>query len=215
MEQLEITPTRVQVASIIRKAILSAEFARGEELSLTDMAARIGVSRTPVREAFQTLEAEGLIELRMNRGAVVKEVGEDLIRDHVGLRKLLEGEAVALAAARRMDTAPLEELQRAAGAGNAYVNYNYSFHEQIWAASKNRKLYALCETLWYGPAFSKSVEDPEYRTQSIFQHEQIIAAIRRGNGEMGRRFMAAHVGRNMDQVIAGWHEGRKIHLREE
>jgi DNA-binding GntR family transcriptional regulator len=58
------------------------------------------------------------------------------------------------------------------------------------------------------------VEDPGYRVQSIFQHEQIISAIRRGNGEMGRRFMAAHVGRNMDQVITGWYAGHKIHLRE-
>ncbi len=70
METIEVLPIRVRVTAILRKELLAGEYAAGEELSLTDIAAQLGVSRTPVREAFQSLAAEGLLELRMNRGAV-------------------------------------------------------------------------------------------------------------------------------------------------
>ena len=74
-------PVRVQITAILRKALFSGEYKSGDELSLTETAERLGVSRTPVREAFQTLEAEGLIELRMNRGAIVKTIDEKYITD--------------------------------------------------------------------------------------------------------------------------------------
>ena len=69
-------------------------------LSQESLGERLGVSRTPVREAFQTLEAEGLIELRMNRGAIVKTIDEKYITDHYEMRILLESEAAKRAAAR-------------------------------------------------------------------------------------------------------------------
>ena len=52
-------PVRVQITAILRKALFSGEYKSGDELSLTETAERLGVSRTPVREAFQTLEDEG------------------------------------------------------------------------------------------------------------------------------------------------------------
>ena len=55
MESLELMPARVRITSILKKAIYSGEYKSGEELSLTDVAARLGVSRTPVREAFQPM----------------------------------------------------------------------------------------------------------------------------------------------------------------
>ena len=61
METIQVLPIRVRVTAILRKALLSGEYRPGEELSLTDVAAKLGVSRTPVREAFQSLAAEGLL----------------------------------------------------------------------------------------------------------------------------------------------------------
>ena len=90
-------PTRVQVTAILKKALFSGEYKSGDELSLTEIAERLGVSRTPVREAFQTLESEGLIELRMNRGAIVKPIDEKYITDHYEMRILLETDAWELA----------------------------------------------------------------------------------------------------------------------
>ena len=60
MEAIEVLPIRVRVTAILRKALMAGEYQPGEELSLTEVAAKLGVSRTPVREAFQTLAGEGL-----------------------------------------------------------------------------------------------------------------------------------------------------------
>ena len=66
MQTLKMVPTRVRVTSILKRAIYSGEYKSGQELSLTAIAEQLGISRTPVREAFQTLAAEGLITLRMS-----------------------------------------------------------------------------------------------------------------------------------------------------
>ena len=108
-------PVRVQITAILRKALFSGEYKSGDELSLTETAERLGVSRTPVREAFQTLEAEGLIELRMNRGAIVKTIDEKYITDHYEMRILLESEAAKRAAER-------QRQQRAAQVGGIVRN---------------------------------------------------------------------------------------------
>ena len=81
MNQLAMMPTRVRIASELRKAIYAGEYQSGDELSLTEVANQLGISRTPVREAFQELEGEGLITLRMNRGAVVNQIDRKFIRD--------------------------------------------------------------------------------------------------------------------------------------
>ena len=105
MESMELLPARVRITAILKKALFSGEYKSGDELSLTDIAAKLGVSRTPVREAFQALEAEGLIELRMNKGAIVKPIDEKYITDHYEMRILLESEAAARAAKNGMPEA--------------------------------------------------------------------------------------------------------------
>ena len=81
MEQFEVMPVRVRLTSVLKKAIYTGEIKSGQELSLTDIAAQTGVSRTPVREAFQALAAEGLITLRMNKGAIVNQIDAGFIKD--------------------------------------------------------------------------------------------------------------------------------------
>ncbi len=105
MESMELLPARVRITAVLKKALFSGEYKSGDELSLTDIAAKLGVSRTPVREAFQALEAEGLIELRMNKGAIVKPIDEKYITDHYEMRILLESEAAARAAKNGMPEA--------------------------------------------------------------------------------------------------------------
>lgn len=204
-------PTRIKIASIVRKAILSGEIAAGEELSLTDTAEKLGVSRTPVREAFQTLASEGLIELRMNKGAIVKPIDEDFIMDHFGIRMLLEGEAVARAIKNKMDYLPLQKLQteiakeKNLAEGNAYERYNTQFHTSIWTASKSQKLYNFCETIWNGPSFSRAVPDEEHRRNSIDEHDIIISHIACQRAEEGRKAMVAHLKRSMQNILDGFH----------
>ena len=142
METIQVLPIRVRVTAVLRKALLSGEYQPGEELSLTEMAAKLGVSRTPVREAFQSLAAEGLLELRMNRGAIVTGIDEKFIQDHFQVRILLEGEAAARAAGNAMDTRELTALQQWAQdhrdtmSEQEYQDYNQQFHTAIWRAAE-------------------------------------------------------------------------------
>ena len=105
MNQLSLMPARIRIASELRKAIYAGEYKSGDELSLTDVATQLGISRTPVREAFQELESEGLIALRMNRGAIVNKIDRKFIQDIFEMRRLLESEAVVRAAKNGMETA--------------------------------------------------------------------------------------------------------------
>ncbi len=207
MEQIEKTPVRVKVAAIVRDAILSGELASGTELSLTDTANRLRVSRTPVREAFQQLESEGLIELRMNRGAVVKPIDEEFITDHFDMRMLLEGEAVFRAIRNGMDPGPLAALQKAITASgeeppaSLYDGYNQEFHQILWTGAKSRKLYAFLETLWNGPSYSRAVGSDVDHAKSIEEHGRMIQCFARGDAEQGREVMRRHIERSMIIVL--------------
>ena len=147
MESMELLPARVRITAILKKALFSGEYKSGDELSLTDIAAKLGVSRTPVREAFQALEAEGLIELRMNKGAIVKPIDEKYITDHYEMRILLESEAAARAAKNGMpDADPLIEklmdIQKRMESlsTSEYENLNFDVHSSIWTAADNMRL---------------------------------------------------------------------------
>jgi len=65
--KIQMLPAREQVASILRSAILTDEIKKGHSLTLDSVSEMVGMSRTPVREAFQILASEGLLELRQNR----------------------------------------------------------------------------------------------------------------------------------------------------
>lgn len=207
MEHLEMTPTRVRIASALRNAILSGEFGAGEELSITEIAEKLGVSRTPVREAFQTLEAEGLITLRMNKGALVKPIDRNFIFDHFRIRRLLEGEAVYRAAINKMDTTVLAALQtkiRECGGSidpAVYRQYNLDFHTVIWKSAGGNKLFTLLESLWNGPSYNKAIGGEEHMIQSIGEHEDMLSAIADGNADKGQEIMHRHIERSMQNLL--------------
>ena len=129
MEQLSMMPARVRIAAELRKAIYAGEYKSGDELGLTEVASKLGISRTPVREAFQELEAEGLITLRMNRGAVVNTIDRKFIQDIFEMRRLLESDAVARAAKNGMETGPL--LERLYDLRDHITEVSRSSYEQL------------------------------------------------------------------------------------
>lgn len=207
MEMIEVMPIRVRITAVLRKALLSGEFKPGQELSLTETAARLGVSRTPVREAFQSLAAEGLLELRMNRGAIVVGIDEKVIQDHFELRLLLETEAVRRAVNRRPDTAELEALQTWAEENREtmteaeYRNYNQRFHDRLWRWADNQKLYGLLSSLWNGPSGGNVGRDPDHERLAMGEHRELLEHMRRGNAEAAAAVMTAHIVRSMNNIL--------------
>ena len=207
METLELVPTRVRVASIIRKAILTGEYQSGAELSLTGVAEQLGCSRTPVREAFQSLESEGLLTLRMNKGAIVKDIDDKFIRDHFEMRALLESEAAARAAKNGMAVesllAALKELQPRMDWVSAaeYEALNTQIHRSIWRAADNQKLLCYLQELWNGPSTGHGGQETlEHYQKSTQEHLEILNAIREGDEERAGRVMKNHISRSMMNI---------------
>lgn len=205
-ESLEVLPLRVRITSILRKALLSGEFRPGQELSLTEVAEWLGVSRTPVREAFQTLAEEDLLELRMNRGAVVTGVDEAFIRDHFRCRIILEREAVLMTMENRGDLSELlavqAEAERCPGMDEAaYRVYNQKIHTGIWLRSGSRKLYKLLSSLWNGPSGRAGSRDTEHEAASIREHRQLLACMEQGDREGAGRAITAHLERSMENIL--------------
>lgn len=215
MEAIEVLPIRVRVTAILRKALMAGEYQPGEELSLTEVAAKLGVSRTPVREAFQTLAGEGLLELRMNRGAVVVGIDESTIRDHFDLRILLECEAVRRAILDNMDVTDLLVLQEKAERGGLseeqYRSYNQTIHTSIWKHAGNKKLYDLLVAMWNGPSASVSGRDPDHEAKSIREHRQLLTFIQAQDINRARTAMRIHLERSMNNIVASF---RAAHTKE-
>ena len=208
MESMELLPARVRITAILKKALFSGEYKSGDELSLTDIASKLGVSRTPVREAFQALEAEGLIELRMNKGAIVKPIDEKYITDHYEMRILLESEAAARAATNGMpDADPLIEklmdIQKRMESlsTSEYENLNFDVHSSIWTAADNMRLYKMLANLWNGPSIGFTSPKLEHYIKSTQEHIDILTAIRNHDAKKARKEMEQHTERSMNNIL--------------
>lgn len=208
MEQLSMMPARVRIASEMRKAIYAGEYKSGDELSLTEVAEKLGISRTPVREAFQELEAEGLITLRMNRGAVVNTIDRKFIRDIFEMRRLLESDAVGRAAANGMETKGLLERlyclrDHIAEVSRAeYEQLNQDIHTALWNAADNHQLQKYLLEMWNGPSIAGTQEEVlEHYRNSTFEHISILQFIRDGMADEARRAMELHITRSMANML--------------
>ena len=214
MEQIKkALPIRVEITSILKKAIYSREYIAGDELSLTEMAERLGVSRTPVREAFQTLAEEGLITLRMNRGAIVNSIDRKFIRDCFEMRILLESEAAYRAAKNGMKTDDLlpelyamsdshENIDR-----ETYESLNENIHMRIWDASDNGKMKRYLMELWNGPSTGHSIaESSQHYIYSTSEHIEVLEAIRDGKPDEAKHAMTMHITRSMGNILAKYPE---------
>lgn len=212
METLEVLPVRIRITSILRKAIYAGEYKSGDELSLTDVAARLGVSRTPVREAFQMLESEGLITLRMNKGAIVNTIDRKFIRDIFEMRILLESQAAFLAAKNGMEEETLNKLLERSFSmqdhpdpldPGEYVALNQAIHQAVWQAADNHQLTGYLLELWNGPSVGHGEKAAEHHYQaSTGEHISILQAIRARQPEAAKQAMVRHISRSMENMLA-------------
>ncbi len=180
------------------------------------LAERLGISRTPVRQALTMLEAEGLVEITPNKGAVVCSFGIEEVRDVYDLRAVLEGHA-ARRAASRIGEPELERLgqlcEEMEGLGSRFSDHegeirrlvflNQEYHEMIVAASRNRRLERLVQHAVEVPLVFKSFfwYRPQERTISNHHHRQILNALESGDADRAEIVMREHVYEGRDFVI--------------
>lgn len=207
IQPINLLPARERVAAALREAILSHQLEPGRELSLKETAQMLGVSVTPIREAFQQLAQEGLLELRPNRGAIILGVDEKTIRDHYELRAILEREAAMAVCRRRADLSRIRnafDLARAAldrQDSGEYGNYNQAFHMEIWAAGGNRKIEQILAQLWNGLSMGHKVTREAYAQISLAEHAGIMEALEARDEDLAGRRMDHHIRRSMENVL--------------
>jgi len=150
MSALTLTPRALyeEVAELVRQRIFSRELEPGSWIDELKIAEEFGISRTPLREALKVLAAEGLVTMKVRRGAYVTEVSERDLADVYHLLALLESDAAAVVAERASD-AQLQELkdlhadlEAAAKPGKVdrqhFFELNERFHMRLLAIADNR-----------------------------------------------------------------------------
>ncbi|MGN6722882.1 MAG: GntR family transcriptional regulator [Marmoricola sp.] len=203
----------------IREAIVEGRFSPGQRLIEQRIAEEFGLSRTPVREALRRLEAEALVRSELNRGAVVRSVTENEIRDLYELRAHLESLAAGRAASRitaeqqqRLDAAVQEFDDAVANASpheleslRAISRANQLVHGLIVEASHHERLADLLHRTVDVPlvysAFAQFDEEELHR--SALFHRLIAAAIASGDAERAALLIREHIYQGRDQLLAG------------
>lgn len=212
LTKIQMLPAREQVASILRSSILTGGISKGQSITLDSIGEQVGMSRTPVREAFQILANEGLIELRQNRCAIVKGISEEAIKDHYEMRILLETEAFRRACANMNDHI-LEAIkkinkqgQRAKEAGDteAYNIANQAFHMTIWEAAGSEKLKSFLALLWNGLSMNRLVTAQEYAAISLAEHDQMVEKLIEKDYEGACHIMREHIVRSMNSTLSNF-----------
>ena len=189
------------VARFVRRRIFDGTYAAGNYVRLDQLAAELGISVTPVREALFALRAEGLVAQQPHRGFVVLPVtGRDLadvanVQAHVG------GELAARAAANITDDQlrELKEIQAelehayAGNDGERTVRLNHDFHRAINVAADSPKLAQLMSQITrYAPeAVFPTIEG--WPRQSIKDHRRVLSALEKRDDELARAAMSEHL----------------------
>lgn len=212
LKPIKLLSAREQVASSLRKAILSQEIKEGEELTLDKIGERLGVSATPVREAFQILARDGLIKLRANKGAIVLGINEKFIRDHFQIRAILEREAVKIICEENKDISSIREAYEAGKDAidsndiYGYSDSNQAFHMAIWELSGNDKMKSILSSLWNGLSIGYNVKGLDYAKKSLDEHKNLLLAIEEYDVDKSVKLMDRHIIRSMDDMLTHYKE---------
>ena len=213
-------PLRDVVFQTLRKGILRGDLKAGERLMEIKLANRLGVSRTPIREAIRMLELEGLVINLPRRGAQVASITEKDLRDVLEVREGLEDLAVKLAT-ERLCTEDMENLERASrrfeeladGADiTALAEADEAFHDIIFQATDNKRLFGLLNNLReqmyrYRIEYLKNEEN---RRSLILEHDRLCEALGNKDLKTARKVMKTHIERQVASIESEIEEKRTL-----
>jgi len=196
---VEVSKLYHQVYKHVLGEIMAGRLAPGHTLRETDLAALLKVSRTPIREALRKLAADGLVELRLNRSAVVRRLGPEQLAHIYQVREALEGMACELACGRltAADLARLEELAAGVQAKEpaSYHTFDVELHRLVAARSGNpvlareiAKFHDLVQLVRARTATLAETLELAHR-----QHLAIVAALKACDAGTARQAMIEHI----------------------
>ncbi|MDO5350020.1 MAG: GntR family transcriptional regulator [Lachnospiraceae bacterium] len=199
----EYLPLRDVVFNTLRQAILKGELEPGERLMEIQLAERLGVSRTPIREAIRKLELEGLVLMIPRKGAEVAHISETSLREVLEVRRSLEELAIELACQRITE----EEIQEVEAAETAFANAirkgdamniaetDEHYHDVIYQATGNSRLVQILNNLreqMYRYRL-EYIKDADKRQILIVEHEHILRALKSHNIAEAKSAVREHI----------------------
>ena len=203
-------PLRDVVFHTLRDSILKGEMEPGERLMEIHLAKKLGVSRTPIREAIRMLEQEGLAVIVPRRGAQVAKMTEKDLQDVLEIRDALD-ELAALSACKKITPEAIDELKEtmvifkaAAETGDVreVAMADEKFHSIIYKAADNPKLMVIIQNLkeqMYRYRY-EYVKNPSVYSQLIAEHKSIIEGFDRRDVEFLKSIIHTHLANQIDAV---------------
>lgn len=211
MTEYQYMPLRDVVFHALRKGIMQGDLKPGERLMEIKLANRLGVSRTPIREAIRMLELEGLVVMIPRKGAQVAEITEKDLKDVLEVRMGLEEMAVTLACQRITDD-QLENLYQASRKFENAVKEDdltelaqadVDFHDLIYKATGNERLVQLLNNI-REQMYRYRVEylkDEEIRTSLIREHDTLLDKLRQRDMAGAKAATASHIERQQNYIL--------------
>lgn len=206
-------------AAQLRDLILSGRLAPGERLVAHDLAARMGISRTPIREAIHQLEREGLVRVAPNRETIVTAYTAADVREIYQVRAALEGMAARLAALTRDEACvtllfalweKMKEVVDAGGPREDYTDVDLRFHDTILAAAGNMRLHDAVARLRSQTRryllFSLRAWNPDGMRMNLAEHWRIAEAVRDRDLERAEHSMRTHITVSASHVVRALEE---------
>ena len=207
----EYLPLRDVVFNTLRQVILRGELKPGERLMEIQLANKLGVSRTPIREAIRKLELEGLVLMIPRKGAEVADITEKSLRDVLEVRKALEELAVQLTC-DKITKEQIRELEQAAEQFKKTLKSNditeiaeadVRFHDIIYLATDNQKLILLLNNLreqMYRYRIEYLKRADKY-SQLLAEHEEIIRRIEKKQKKEAAEIVCKHIDNQVAAVM--------------
>ncbi|MDP2985637.1 MAG: GntR family transcriptional regulator [Hydrogenophaga sp.] len=202
MSALSLAPRALyeEVAELLRQRIFARELEPGSWIDELKLAEEYGISRTPLREALKVLAAEGLVTMKVRRGAYVTEVSEKDLADVYHLLALLESDAAGVVAERATndELAELqtlhEALEAAVGERDRFFALNEQFHMRVLELARNRWREQMVADLRKVMKLNRhnSLLKTGRIQESLAEHRAIVAALAQRNAALTVQRMREH-----------------------
>jgi DNA-binding GntR family transcriptional regulator len=194
----------------LKNNLVKGNLPPGSKLVETEISRSLGVSRTPLREAFGRLQQDGLIEILPRRGAFVKKQSLEEVLESLELREVLEGLAIRLLCRHRQPEIILQmkscfrgfTVKNIERSLEPYAHRNVRFHNLIIDGSGNRKLIAAIRNLYDQMDMVRlhTISLPGRARKSLTEHLRIIDLVEKGRGDLAERELRAHIRTLRDAV---------------
>ncbi|MBD2593716.1 GntR family transcriptional regulator [Nostoc sp. MBR 210] len=206
LQQQRSTPDLI--ADALREAILRGIFQEGQSLRQDEIATQFGVSRIPVREALRQLEAEGLVTLHLNRGAMVSVLTAAEAQEICEIRSALEVQAIQLAIPK-FSTADLEKAalilettDQTTDAG-LLAQLNWEFHAALYTSAERPRLLAMIKNLHINcdRYVRMQMAQMDYQERSQKEHYQLLDACKQRDTKTAVRLLKRHIDTAGEQLV--------------